>query len=113
MTVAELMDATGARLLSAGADTDVSITCGYSCDLLSWVMARGKPGMAWITVQTHMNVLAVAALMDFSCVIIPEEITVEPEVLERAQREGIAVLGSPMSAYALCALMHQHGIAAG
>ena len=36
------------------------ITDGYICDLLSWVMARGTEGMAWITVQTHLNVLAVA-----------------------------------------------------
>ena len=31
---------------------------------LSHVMGRGQADMAWITVQTHMNVIAVAALMD-------------------------------------------------
>ncbi len=29
---------------------DREITCGYSCDLLSWVMAQGKAGCAWVTV---------------------------------------------------------------
>lgn len=113
MTLLELMTITDSALLSTAVTTGAEVTCGYACDLLSWVMAHGKPGMAWITVQTHMNVLAVATLMDFSCVIIPEGIAVEDQVLQRANEEGIAVLSSPLSAYALCARMHQHGIAAG
>ena len=42
------------------------ITSGCACDLLSWVMAHGCGDMAWVTVQTHMNVIAVAALLDFA-----------------------------------------------
>lgn len=113
MTVAQLIQIIDGKLLNDQANTGVAVACGYTCDLLSWVMANGKPEMAWITVQTHMNVLAVATLMDFSCVIIPEDIAVEDEVLQRANREGLAVISSRLSAYALCALMAEHGISAG
>ena len=86
------------------------ITDGYICDLLSWVMARGTEGMAWITVQTHLNVLAVACLHDFSCVVIPENIQVPEETVKKAQVEGIPLYSSPKTAYALGGILHELGV---
>lgn len=113
MNVAELIRITGATLLNDLVATDGSVTGGYTCDLLSWVMSHGKPGMAWITVQTHMNVVAVASLLELCCIIIPEGIRVEQEVLEKATQEGIPVLSSAHSAFHLCGLMSAAGITAG
>ena len=59
MDIQGLIDLTNAKLLTPNADLAREVQCGYNCDLLSWVMAHGKNGMAWITVQTHMNVVAV------------------------------------------------------
>jgi predicted transcriptional regulator len=75
-------------------------------------MAHGSDGMAWITVQTHMNVIAVASLHEMSCVIIPEGIAVEQEVLDKAAEEGIAVLGTGLDAYRICGKMAEAGIGA-
>ena len=86
------------------------ITDGYICDLLSWVMARGTEGMAWITVQTHLNVLAVACLHDFSCVVIPENIQVPEETVKKAQEEGIPLYSSPKTAYARGGILHELGV---
>ncbi len=91
-----------------GEDRDV--TCGYTCDLLSWVMAHGDQGMAWVTVQTHLNVVAVAALSDMACVVLPEDIRMEGECLDKARDEGIAVLSSPLTAYEICGRLHDAGI---
>jgi serine kinase of HPr protein (carbohydrate metabolism regulator) len=87
------------------------ITGGYVCDLLSHVMGRGVPDMAWITVQTHMNVIAVASLLDFACVIVPESIAVDPAIVEKAQQEGIALLSSEKTAYELVCLLDEQGVA--
>ena len=62
MKVSELEHLCGAVCLT-GEYQDREIACGYTCDLLSHVMGRGQADMAWITVQTHMNVIAVAALL--------------------------------------------------
>ena len=112
MKVRELAEKLGAKVLSGEENLETEISCGYSCDLLSWVMAHGKKGMAWITVQTHMNVIAVASLMEMSAVILPEGITMEGPSLEKAREEGVAVLQSKKSAYALCALMEKGGLPA-
>ncbi len=89
---------------------DNEILCGCTCDLLSWVMAKGVAGCAWITVQTHMNVIAVASLHDMACVICPEGMSPEPATVDKADEEGIAIISSPYTAYKICCIMNQHGI---
>ena len=111
MKVSELEHLCGAVCLT-GEYQDREIACGYTCDLLSHVMGRGQADMAWITVQTHMNVVAVAVLAEMACVIMPEDIDMEQASLEKAQAEGLCVLKSPLSAYAICGRMAAAGVPA-
>lgn len=110
MTIGDLKELTGARLLCEDVDQSREITSGYACDLLSWVMSHGKAGMAWVTVQTHMNVIAVATLMDMAAVIVPESIAVEQSVVDKAAEEGVAVFSSEKTAFELCGLMYRAGV---
>ncbi|MEG1547339.1 MAG: AraC family transcriptional regulator [Clostridia bacterium] len=109
MTVKELC-----ALIEGEAATDVGmdneIKGGCCCDLLSWVMAKGSDGCAWVTVQTHMNVIAVASLHDMACVICPEGVEPEAASVAKAADEGIAVIKSALSAYRICGIMNQNGI---
>ena len=110
MTIHDLITLTHATDKTPETDKTATAKCGYSCDLLSWVMAHGKKGMVWITVQTHMNVIAVASLMEMAAVILPEGVTMEEASLEKAREEGVTVLESPMTAYGLCAILAQAGL---
>ena len=112
MTVGELMRALEAKNLTAGVPDGKEVLCGYTCDLLSWVMAHGEEGMAWITVQTHLNVIAVAALAEMACVILPEGISMEEESVRKATQEGLCVLSTPLTAYEACGRMAALGIPA-
>ena len=112
MTIQELIPIIEAENSTPDLPSDRDITSGYACDLLSWVMAHGMPGMAWITVQTHLNVIAVAVLMEFTCVILPENTQMEEPSLRKAKDEGIIVLRSPLTAYELCARMAASGLGA-
>ena len=110
MTVHELTELIEAKDMTPEADKSTEISCGYTCDLLSWVMAHGAAGMAWVTVQTHMNVIAVASLMEMAAVIIPEGIEMEAPSLEKAKDEGICVLESPLTAFEICARLSAAGL---
>lgn len=110
MTVRELMEKLDAVCLTPGADMDVEITCGYACDLLSWVLAHGKAGMAWCTVQTHMNVIAVSVLMEMACVILVEGVEAEEASMKKAIEEEMPVLATNKTAYEVCVLMGQAGV---
>ena len=111
MKISEFIQASGAKLLTV--DTpDSEIASGYTCDLLSHVMGKGVEGMAWITVQTHMNVVAVASLHEFSCIIVPESIVVDQLITDKAAEEGVAVISSELTAFELIAIMSRCGIPA-
>jgi len=94
----------------SGMDLDREIENVYSCDLLSWVMAKGKHNTAWITVQTHNNILAVAALLDFACVIIPEGIVVSEEIIEKANEQDIILLSTALDSYHIFKILYKEGI---
>ena len=113
MKVRELQEKLGATMITGEVGLDNEIKSGYSCDLLSWVMAHGNEGMAWVTVQTHMNVIAVATLHEMCCVIIPEGAQMDKEVADKAAEEGIAVMQSDRPAYEICGIMYAGGIKAG
>lgn len=112
MTVQDIIALTQATDVTPDTDKQETATCGYVCDLLSWVMAHGKKGMVWITVQTHMNVIAVASLMEMAAVILPEGVKMEAASLDKAREEGITVLESPLTAYALCTVLSSAGLPA-
>lgn len=112
MRVDDLRGLIAAKSLTDEALLNNEIQSGYVCDLLSWVMAKGQQGAAWVTVQTHVNVVAVASLHEMACIILPEGIVMEDAPLAKAGEEGIAVLSSPLSAYEICGIMLQNGIPA-
>ena len=112
MLVSELIPLIEAKNLTPTLSGDREVTCGYVCDLQSWVMSHGDTGMAWVTVQTHMNVIAVAVLSEMACVILPESIDMEEESLAKAVSENMVVLQSPLSAFEICGRMAAKGIPA-
>lgn len=106
MKVIEMAEALGMeQVTSAGSDNEV--TGVYACDLLSRVMSGCQVGNAWITVQTHLNVLAVAELDEAACIIVPEGITVKADTVEKAETQGISILSSKLNTYELCWKIHE------
>lgn len=110
MKVKELMELIGATNLNPEANLETEISCGYSCDLLSWVLAHGKAGMAWCTVQTHVNVIAVSVLMEMACVILVEGVEPEEASLKKAIDEEMPILATSKTAYEVCVMMGQAGV---
>ena len=104
MTVHELAVKIGAEPVVL-ADGSREIHGGYTGDLLSWVMGRGKQDQAWVTIMTNINVVAVATLIDFSCVIVAEGAEIGEDVREVARAKGVNLLASPKTAFELCAAL--------
>ena len=109
MQVSEFVKLSGGKVLT-GEYEDRQIACGYTCDLLSHVMGKGQADMAWITVQAHMNVIAVAALLDFACVIIPEGLPVDETIVAKAAAEDIIIVSCSQTAFELVTLLAGQGV---
>ena len=74
--------------------------CGcYIGDLLSWVMGRAKADDAWITIMSNVNIVAVAALADVSCIILSEGVVLDADIIETAKQKEINILYSAKPSY--------------
>lgn len=106
MIVKELMEKLNLTLIAGASGISNEVKGVYAGDLLSWVMAHANHGEAWVTIQTHPNVIAVATLLELSCVIVPENAQIEDETIKKADEESIPVLVSPESCYSICYSIH-------
>lgn len=104
MTVTELTEKLGLTVFCCP-DAQRPVTGGYMGDLLSWVMGRAQEGQAWITIMSNQNVAAVAALSDVSCVILTENVQPDPDLLKKAQTQGINLLGTAESSFCTAAAL--------
>ncbi len=101
MTVKELILGLDLKPIAGERGTDNRTKGVYICDLLSWVMSHAQMGNIWITVQTNINIVAVAHLTEVACIIIPEDINVDAQAIDRANKEGIPILSYHLNSYEL------------
>lgn len=71
---------------------NIVFTDVYACDLLSVAMANALEGNAFLTVIANLNTLAVASLLDLSCVILTQGVKPSDEFLLKALEEEIPVI---------------------
>ncbi|MDI6617609.1 MAG: [Fe-Fe] hydrogenase large subunit C-terminal domain-containing protein [Clostridiales bacterium] len=107
MIVKDIMDRLNLKLAAGESGLKREIKDVYTCDLLSWVMAHADAKSAWVTIQTHVNIVAVAVLLDLSCIIIPENAEISDETKNKADDESIPLLISDENAYKICYELHQ------
>ena len=98
MTVSELAQKLSLDVITMP-DPDRTVSGGYVGDLLSWVMGRAQADEAWITIMSNQNVAAVAALTDVACVVFAEGVKPDPDLLKKAELQGINLLGTENSSF--------------
>jgi uncharacterized protein len=66
-----------------------------------------REGDIWITLQSHMNTIAVASLKDLAAVLLVNGIVPTGEVIAKANDEGIVVLGTGETAFSITGKIYQ------
>lgn len=99
MIIEDIVKELNLKIIAGKEGLKKEITGVYIGDLLSFVMSHAKKGNAWITIQTHVNVIAVATLLELSCIIVPEDTEIDEDTIKHANDECIPVLLSSKSAY--------------
>jgi len=107
MTLTEVVEKLGLHVLTSKGVSDAKVTGGYTCDLLSDVMANSKAGNLWITMQTHQNVLAVAKLKDLAGIILVNGRRPDEETIRKADEEDVTILGTDESAFSISGQLYQ------
>jgi hypothetical protein len=91
-------------------DDDLEVLFGHSSDLLSDVLAHAPAGCVLVTIQVHMNVVAVAAHAGVSAVIFSSGMVPAPEVVRKAEDEKIVLLGSSEPTFSVVGKLYGLGI---
>lgn len=112
MTVKELTELIDGKVLTQNSNLEKEVKGGYSCDLLSWVMAHATAGTAWMTIQTHMNVVAVGSLLELACIVCPESVDVAKDTIAKAEEEDVVIISSPKTAFEISGILYADGIKA-
>lgn len=89
---------------------DRDVTGGCVSDMLSNVIANGKKGDVWITIQVHVNIIAVAVLKELAAVIIVQGREPADDTIQKAKEENVPILVSQNSAFEVAGKIYELGI---
>lgn len=109
MLLREIIDKCGLEVVEAET-LDVEISNGYTGDLLSDVMGNAPSDSIWLTVQSHMNIVAVASIVGAKAIILCNGLTYENETIEKAKENGIALLISSENSFKTCMKLFDAGL---
>lgn len=110
MQVKELVEQFGLTVAAGANGLDRSVKGGYCGDLLSEVMANAPIGCAWMTIQVHQNIVAVAVLREMAAIILTGGNTPDEGTRSRADEEGVPVLVTTLDAFSMAGRLYAAGI---
>ena len=110
MKLADLVDQLNLEVRSAPGRLDDEVTGGYASDLLSDVIANGREGDVWVTLQIHQNIVAVAIMKDLAGIILVSGREPEEDTVGKAEAESIPVMVSRLPAFELVGRLYGLGV---
>ena len=110
MKLQEIIDSLSLKVLTPSADLGREVNGAYVSDMLSDVMGNSKEGFLWITIQVHLNIIAVASLKNLSGIILVNNRQPAEETLKKAIEENVIVMSSPLPAFDLVGLLYSLGL---
>ncbi|TCK98075.1 DRTGG domain-containing protein [Natranaerovirga hydrolytica] len=99
MIVKDIIEQLSFEICAGEEGINNTIEGGFVGDLLSVVMSNAKEGQVWVTIQSHVNIIAVASLINLSCIIITEGFQPDQDTLLKANEEKIPILITKESSY--------------
>ena len=110
-TLQDIIDQLELKVLTVKRDfSQETPASGYTSDLLSCVMAGAQKHSVWVTLQAHANIVAVAALLDMSAVIITEGALPDPASIAKANEEEITLFSTAQPTYYVVGVLWEMGL---
>ncbi|HEY3291582.1 MAG TPA: hypothetical protein VGK87_15735 [Anaerolineae bacterium] len=113
-TLQDIIDKLELKVLTEPRDFSANTPAsGYASDLLSCVMAGAQKHAVWVTLQSHANIVAIAALLDLSAIIITEGAMPDPSSIARANEEEINLFFTHKPTYTIVGKLWELGLRSG
>jgi hypothetical protein len=113
INLAKIIENLELKILTDNRDfSQIQVQSGYTSDLLSCVMAGASNQSVWVTIQAHNNIIAVAALLDLSAIIVTEGGIPDQSTIVKANEEGITILQTENNSFDTVGKLWELGIRA-
>lgn len=108
MRLSKIVGELGLEVCCGSCDVDVQ----YGCvgDLLSEVMAHAKPNSIWVTVQSHVNIVAVSVITGIRAIVLCNGHNFSSETIKKAEAEGVCLLKTDKSPFEVAGKLYGLGI---
>ena len=110
MELQEIIKSLSLKVENPSVDLNIEVKGAYVSDMLSDVIGNSKEGFLWITIQVHLNIIAVASLKNLSGIILVNGRVPAEETLKKAIEEKIPIMTSPLPAFDLVGLLYSLGL---
>lgn len=110
MDVKFISEQLGLKVLCGESFLDRKVEGGFVGDLLSVVMGKAEENNVWVTIQGHINIVAVATLINVACIIVSEGYDANEDTLLKATEEEIPILSTTKSSFEIVRELVQLGI---
>jgi len=110
MILKDLINNAGLKILTELYEPGREVSGGYTSDLLSDVIANSKKDNVWITMQTHLNIVAVSSLKELAAIIIVMNREVQQDAEKKAREEKITILQTDLTAFQISGKIYELGV---
>lgn len=93
-----------------GINEEINVDGVYIGDLLSLVISKGNKDNIWITIQTHLNIIAVASLIELSAIIVVEGMEIDEDTINKARNLNIPLYRTSQGAYEVACKLNNLGV---
>lgn len=110
MELQELINSLSLEVKTPELDLHREVTGGYVSDLLSDVIGNANKGHIWITLQVHLNIIAVASLKELAGIILINNRSPDADTLKKAIAENVPVMISTLPSFDLVGKLYALGL---
>jgi len=110
MTLKEIKEILQAEVITGGDSLDLNIEFAGGSDLMSDVLAFGKPGILLLTGLTNAQAVRTADIIEAKAIVYVRGKKPTPEGIELAKEKGIPLLSTKFIMYSACGLLFSSGL---
>jgi len=110
MTLKEIKELLQAEVIQGDDCLDLEITSAGASDLMSDVLAFGKPGILLLTGLSNAQSVRTANIIDAKAIVYVRGKKPDEEGIELAKEKGIPIISTKLMMYTACGLLFNHGL---
>jgi predicted transcriptional regulator len=110
MTLKEIKEILQAEILCGENLLKEEVKFAGGSDLMSDVLALGKPGILLLTGLTNAQSVRTADIIEAKAIVYVRGKKPDKEGIELAQKKGLPILSTKYMMYKACGLLYNHGL---